>query len=284
MTAPLFSVIMPTFNSGRFITFAIRSVTQQTCDDWELIVVDGGSTDNTLLAVSWFGDKRIRVVRQQGYGIADARNTGVREANGKYVAFLDSDDMWMPPKLEVCAEVAPFTCHSVYRLDWSGVFSSGTIEAPKSPKNAVEILHENPCVCSSVVVRRDYLKATGEFRGAGCEDWDMWIRVAKLEPVTPINPVLGYWRTSPESMSSDLTKMDTDRLAVIDRACDEMGMSKRQKRRLVKRHHEKMIRMFFGQRDWNSAEEAFNAITMHGIPSFGAIWRMLVSVVKWGTA
>ena len=98
---PEVSVIIPTFNYGRFLEQAIQSVLGQTFQDFELIVVDDGSTDDTREVLARFeSDRRVRCLFQANRGDAAARNTGILNAGGRYVAFLDSDDYWMPEKLE----------------------------------------------------------------------------------------------------------------------------------------------------------------------------------------
>jgi len=96
---PLVSVVIPAFNAVRFLTGSIPSVLAQTWTDFELIVVDDGSTDATAACVQAFDDPRIRLVSQTNRGLAGARNGGIREARGTYIAFLDADDLWHPEKL-----------------------------------------------------------------------------------------------------------------------------------------------------------------------------------------
>ena len=98
---PLVSVIMPTFNRADTIGRSIRSVQAQTFTDWELIVVDDGSTDNTMALIEGC-DPRLKLIRQENQGTAGARNTGLRASAGSYIAFLDSDDEWLPHHLELC--------------------------------------------------------------------------------------------------------------------------------------------------------------------------------------
>jgi len=98
---PLVSVIMPTFNRADTIRRAIRSVQAQTFTDWELIVVDDGSTDNTVALIEGC-DPRLKLIRQKNQGTAGARNAGLSASAGSYIAFLDSDDEWLPHHLELC--------------------------------------------------------------------------------------------------------------------------------------------------------------------------------------
>lgn len=94
------SVIIPTYNYGRFLGEAIQSVLDQTFTDFELIVVDDGSTDNTKEVVSSFKDSRIKYIFQENCGVSAAQNTGIRASTGEYIAILGSDDKWFPENLE----------------------------------------------------------------------------------------------------------------------------------------------------------------------------------------
>lgn len=97
----LVSIIMPAYNSAQFIRHAVESVLAQTYTDWELLIVDDGSTDNTAEIIASYQDERIHMMRNElNLGAALSRNKALREAKGKYIAFLDADDLWLPEKLE----------------------------------------------------------------------------------------------------------------------------------------------------------------------------------------
>ena len=119
----LVSVIMPTYNCGRFIQEAIDSVRAQTYDNWELLIVDDDSTDDTQSIVSSYSDARIRYMRnERNIGGALTRNKALREAKGQYVAFLDADDVWLPEKLEkqiafMANKGFAFTYHNYIEVD-----------------------------------------------------------------------------------------------------------------------------------------------------------------------
>ncbi len=98
-TTPLVSVIVPAYNAARFLPESIPSVLAQTWTDFELIVVNDGSTDDTVACVEAFTDPRIRLVSQANRGLAGARNGGIRAARGSFIALLDADDLWHPEKL-----------------------------------------------------------------------------------------------------------------------------------------------------------------------------------------
>ena len=131
----LVSIIMPTYNCGRFIAESIRSVLAQTYTNWELIIVDDCSTDKTEDVVAYFDDPRIHYLKnEQNEGAALTRNRALREAKGRYIAFLDSDDLWLPTKLE--RQIAflernsyAFTYHEYTEIDEEsnpiGIYVSG---------------------------------------------------------------------------------------------------------------------------------------------------------------
>lgn len=97
----LVSIIMPTYNASKYITESVDSVLAQTYQNWELIIIDDGSKDNTAEIIGKYTDKRIKLIRhKENMGVAVAQNTGLANANGRWIAFLDSDDEWLPNKLE----------------------------------------------------------------------------------------------------------------------------------------------------------------------------------------
>ena len=111
---PLFSVVIPVYNRAATLGVTIRTVLEQTCGDFEVIVVDDGSTDDPQQAVAALGDPRIRLVRQENGGGGSARNRGIDEARGAYIAFLDSDDLFLPHKLDAVARAVDGSTTTVW--------------------------------------------------------------------------------------------------------------------------------------------------------------------------
>lgn len=99
MNPSLVSVIIPIYNAEKYIAETVKSVLAQTYTDWELILVDDGSSDNSIAICQQFSDSRISIIRQKNGGVSSALNTGIRQAHGDYLAFLDADDLWLPEKL-----------------------------------------------------------------------------------------------------------------------------------------------------------------------------------------
>jgi len=217
---PAVSVIIPTYNRADFLCSAIQSVLDQTFRDFELIVVDDGSRDNTREAVEGFTDPRIRYVYQENKGISGARNTGIRNANATYIAFLDSDDLWLPQLLEV--EIPILNTNQdvglVYAraqsMDWSGEMLKGRIVgAPQRyPDGTLKSLLYGDFVCTiTVVARRESLERAGWFDETltTSVDWDMWLRMSLVCRFQFVDEVLACIR----SHSGRITNARSGRLA-----------------------------------------------------------------------
>ncbi|HZG58237.1 glycosyltransferase, partial [Paenibacillus sp.] len=183
---PLFSVVIPTYNRERYIGRAIRSVLNQTCDDYELIVVDDGSTDRTRRIVKSFGP-RVRYLRQPNRGPSEARNAGIRAARGRFIAFLDSDDRFLPRKLEANKEYLEKhpECNFLYSWYYDVRGGRRTLRKTKQygdlDRFRYRLYRRSFTIrTSTVVIHRDCFKNVGlfhpEYRYS--QDWDMWLRLA----------------------------------------------------------------------------------------------------------
>ncbi|GAH74960.1 unnamed protein product, partial [marine sediment metagenome] len=167
---PTVSVIIPTYNRAYLIGRAIQSVLNQTYQDFEIIVVDDGSTDDTEEIVRSFKDKRIGYVRhEKNKGAAAARNTGIKAAKSEYIAFQDSDDEWLPEKLEKQMKVfenAPPEVGVVY-TDFLRIKGNKKIHIPfswvtqKEGNIHKELLKGNFVTTQSVVIRKKCFKKSG---------------------------------------------------------------------------------------------------------------------------
>ena len=194
---PLFTVIIPTYNRALKVERAIQSVLVQTFGDYEIWVIDDGSTDDTRGALSTMKDDRLNYVYQSNSGVAIARNTGITHARGKYIAFLDSDDWWYPSKLERIAlaiDTNPDVGILYSRVEY--VRESGTkLWTPNirdfSNNGYRALLKGNFVAISAAVVKKECFDLVGVFDPpVGCEDWDMWIRIARFFPIRMIDETL----------------------------------------------------------------------------------------------
>ena len=186
---PKVTVIIPTYNRSVLLPRSIRSVLNQTFQDFELIVVDDGSKDDSEEVVRGFEDKRIRYIRhEKNKGGSAARNTGIKAAQGEYIGLLDDDDEWLPEKLE--KQISKFQGLSEgYGVVYSG-FSYVYEKKGEIISNNVPILRGNVydslikgCILGSPtpVIKKICFQKAGFFDETlpSCQDWDMWIRISK---------------------------------------------------------------------------------------------------------
>lgn len=202
---PVVSIIIPTYNHAHFLKKCLSSVINQTFSNWEAVVVDNYSKDNTVGVVESFNDQRIRMVHFSNNGIiAASRNKGMELAKGDYIAFLDSDDFWYKDKLEMSLKYlnnADIVFHTldVYTKKGKCYYRKARSRHLKTPVFADLLTNGNPLGNSSVVVRKTIIDAVGRFDEnvslVAMEDCDMWLRIAKItEKFVCIPKILGgYW-------------------------------------------------------------------------------------------
>jgi len=183
----LVSVVMPTFNRAHFLGRAIESVLSQTFADYEIIVIDDGSTDETRFVVEKFADPRIRYVWQKNSGLASARGRGISNSRGVYVAFLDDDDLFLPHKL--ASQVEFLNAHPDVDFVAGGHLMADAAGKPlreakpwlTCPRLDLQTwLMTCPVVPVSVLVRRSWLERVGRTDTSlrRSDDWDLWLRLA----------------------------------------------------------------------------------------------------------
>jgi glycosyltransferase involved in cell wall biosynthesis len=222
---PTVSVIVPTYNTIAYLPDAIESILKQTFEDFEILLVNDGSTDSTAQWAEKLTDPRIRYIEQKNQGLSAARNTGIDLAQGRYIGLLDADDLWEPTKLE--KQVALLDAnpdigmvHSwVTFMDGQGR-STGRIWKTQAEGMALsQLLHRNDVAVLSVLVRRECFAKVGGFdpKLRSLEDWDMWLRLAVDYPIAVIKEPLAYYRQLPGSMSRNCKVMEASFKKVIDR-------------------------------------------------------------------
>jgi len=211
---PLVSVVIPTYNHGRYLGRAMQSVLDQTYTNWEAIVIDNHSTDNTDEIVASFADPRIRYLKIHNNGvIAASRNAGIHAAKGEWIAFLDSDDWWLGEKLKACIESINEKVDFVYHdleivSDQPEPFRPKTIKSwqVKSPVLFDLLLRGNAIATSSVVVRAKLLKHLNGMCELtdmiAAEDYNTWLRIAELtNNFLYLHRNLGYYLMHDENIS-----------------------------------------------------------------------------------
>jgi len=197
---PSVSVIIPAHNAEAFIEHAVDSVFAQTFSDYELIVVNDGSTDHTLDKLGKYGN-RLTCLTQECKGPGASRNLAIRRVNSPLVTFLDADDLWLPTKLEKQVRFAQeHPEYGIITTDVSWFNDSGTTNSSLKTKYPVvngmvaeNILFDNWVSTSAAMVRRECFEKMGYFdetRGIFGEDWMMWVQIAARYPVYFIDEVL----------------------------------------------------------------------------------------------
>ena len=246
---PLVSIIMPCYNAERYVAQSIESVLAQTYQNWELLITDDCSTDKSVEIISKYSknDERINVmVPDEHQGIARTRNMSISRARGRFVAFLDSDDIWYPEKLErqvnyMLENDLAFTYTSYELIDWQGnpknktVKDAGVMSYKKYLRNTI-------ICCGTVVVDRE---KTGHFATPiirTSEDMSLWLSIMKRGfDAYPVPGPLHKYRITPGSASSDK----------INAACD------------VWRVYRKMEKLSLAASVFNFVCYTFNAVKKH---------------------
>jgi glycosyltransferase involved in cell wall biosynthesis len=206
MEPRLVSIVIPTYNCGRLIARALHSVVDQTYADWEVLVIDNHSADNTRDVVLGFGDDRIRYLTISNEGIiARSRNLGVRESRGRWIAFLDADDWWTPDKLvksvQALEQGFDFVYHDLFRAGpGKGPFPWRKVRTRKLTSPVFEdlLLRGNAIANSSVVVDKALFIEAGGLSEApelvAVEDFDAWLRVSRIsEKFMRLPGTYGYY-------------------------------------------------------------------------------------------
>ena len=211
---PKVSVIIPSYNAMDFLPRTVRSVLDQTYRDFEIIIVNDGSTDNIQHWVNTIDDKRVCLVSQVNQGQSAARNTGIKHSSGEYIAFLDSDDIWNSQKLE--KQVQILDDNSEIGLVYSWVLLIDECDRPlekvwqTSDEGNVwsKLTKGNIIACGSVpMIRSSCIDVVGIFNKFpfACEDWDFWLRIAAHYPFKVVKEILVYYRASSTSLSRCLS-------------------------------------------------------------------------------
>lgn len=187
---PRVSVIIPTYNRGWIIEEAIDSVLNQDFSDFELIVVDDGSDDNTREILGAYANA-ITVLHQPNRGVSAARNRGIAEASGRLIAFLDSDDLWLPGKLTTQVKFFEENADAMINQTHEIWLRNGVRVNPKKRHHKFSgmIFERSLALClvspSAVMIRKSLFDIIGLFdeRLPACEDYDLWLRISCRYPV-----------------------------------------------------------------------------------------------------
>ena len=209
INTPVVTVFMAVFNGEAYIAESIKSILAQSFTDFELLIVNDGSTDRTLGVIEQFNDPRIRVLQNESNkGLAFTRNRGLREARGQYIAILDSDDIALPERLEV--QVDFMNAHlkiaicggQAFLIDTSGR-QTGALNVPSGTRNMAQhlVLH-NILINSTLMIRTSAMKEVGGYRDlAPAEDYDLSFRISLKHEIANLDRILIAYRVHEHNTS-----------------------------------------------------------------------------------
>jgi len=229
--SPLVSVIVPSYNAEKTVMETIGSVLQQTLRDFELIVINDGSTDATLSLLNQIDDPRLRVISINNGGVANARNVGIESAKGDYLTFLDADDLWTADKLEAQVHLLQQHTSAGVAYSWTRAMDGGgelfydANACSFSGDVLAPLLLENFIASgSNVMVRRLAVASVGSFDAScnPCEDWDYVLRLARDWDFVVVSEPQILYRQTAGSLSTNLKKMETACEKTCDRALDHI--------------------------------------------------------------
>ena len=221
-STPIISVIIPTYNRNWILKEAIDSVLAQKFMDYEFIVVDDGSTDDTAALLTAYGD-RIITIHQENRGVSAARNVGISIARGNYITFLDSDDLWLPEKL-LC-QVEFFRSHAnavICQTDELWIRNGVCVNPKKRHKKPSGWIFEPSlqlCLVSpsAVMIKKSLFDEVGLFNEVfpACEDYDLWLRISLKYPIHLIEHQMVVKRGGHDDQLSRNPKLDQYRIQSI---------------------------------------------------------------------
>ena len=229
---PKVSVIIPTYNSSTTIGETLQSVFRQTYSDFEILLINDGSTDNLMEALKGFQDSRLHILHYENGGPSVARNRGIDRASGTYLIFLDADDLWTSDKLETHVnaldEARKTNSRAGIVYSWSYFLNDETqscfINQPKPYEGDVlaKILESNFLTNgSNPMITREAIDSVGYFNpdfNKGAEDWEYWIRLARQWDYLLVPRRQIFYRQSQQSMSSNIDNMEDAQFQVLESA------------------------------------------------------------------
>lgn len=214
---PFISIVIPTYNHAKYLSKALRSILDQSFQNWEAIVIDNHSADETIKIIRSYNDPRIKYLKISNNGVvAKSRNAGIKLAKGKWIAFLDSDDWWVKNKLKICYDIikkknkVDLIYHDLkIASNENSLFNLRKIKGRKLKKPIIIdlLINGNPISNSSVVVKKELLKKVGlineDKKFIAAEDYNTWLKISKVTNNFYYLPYcLGYYLKHTNNLSN----------------------------------------------------------------------------------
>lgn len=271
-------VIVPAFNAARTLPFALESVCAQTFEDWRILLVDDGSTDDTAQVVAPFLDRlgpKILYLKQQNRGLPAARNTAIRASGAEFLALLDADDAWLPCRLEESLKAlrarpqAGLAYGGVTCIDSDGlhgktfVGNRGRCEGRVAPSI---YMRKIDLPCPTITFRRKCVDEVGLFDETmrATEDRDLWLRIALRYEVAFVPKVIAYYRVSPGSMTTDPERMLRAQTQFIEKHYGSPGCGVVARRRALSQCYRQRAEALWGRRrPWAALASSLRALALY---------------------
>jgi len=223
----LVSVIIPAYNAQQFIAEALDSVFSQTYKNFEVIVINDGSTDGTQKLLERYKNKfgeQLIIINQSNQGQVIAKNNGLKVAKGEFIAFLDSDDKWAPEKLQLQLDLMSKSsniglCYTEAILinEKGAKIGYRQVNDLYKGKCFERLIMRNNITASSVMIRKECIDKVGFYdeKLKTCENWDLWLRISRFYELSFIKKPLAYYRIHKGHMSNQINRMRKGRIYVI---------------------------------------------------------------------
>ena len=289
----LVTIITPTFNRASFLSMAIDSVLSQTFPDFELIIIDDGSTDNSCEVIDAYQQKddRIVYIYQQNQGQSVARNRGLAEARGKFICFLDSDNAWVPEKLEVCLQAferypeADVVYGDFIIIDADGKELGVNRMRRFSGRITAQLLRDNFVSMNTTMTRASCFHELGGFSEDEryAEDYELWLRLSTRFSFRYLPEILGFYRIMEDQISTDKDRRFVANEALLHDFLNRNPgvVSQLEKRRGLSNFYVRKARYGVGRgRVGRAAADIIRALTHY--PFWSGPWRALAKLVATG--
>lgn len=221
---PLVSIIIPVYNGERFLKYSIESALAQTYTNFELLIINDGSTDNSkLLIEKYLYNPKVHYYEQKNAGVASARNKALKHAQGKYIGFLDQDDLWLPNKLQIQVPyLEENTSLALVHSDQQYIDENNNIIEFNTDKTGEgwcfkELFIKNNISILTTLIRKSVLNQIGNFNTSlsGTDDYELWLRISYRYPIGYLNHNVACYRFHNTNVSKDVFKMTLNDLNTI---------------------------------------------------------------------
>jgi glycosyltransferase involved in cell wall biosynthesis len=210
---PRVSVLIPAYNPGAYLNAAVQSVINQTYTDWEIVLVDDGSTEPLSDFLPPHSEAKINLIRQPHQGQSAARNVGILSSDSEFIALLDADDLWKPTKLQrqieaLCNQLDVGLCFTEFEIIDSNARQIAS-SRPVNRTSYLSLLENGAFHTSTVMIRRSSLGTSGYFDTllGACEDFDLWLKIAKRAKFLHLPSVEASYRKHESNMTNDYWRL-----------------------------------------------------------------------------